>query len=429
MGPPMKALSAAFLAFVALSGCSRHTEPSEMLVAIQIQDRNGITETISIPERLYTYEQTDFLNSQPYKKVLRVYKKEGKNRSVITAYHPNGSISEYLEAEDMRAHGAFREWFSNGQIKIEATVIGGTADITPAAKKDWLFHGVCHVWNEQGNLVAAIPYEKGLLQGISTTYFPSGSIQKQTSYVRNLEEGECAEFYPNGNLKSKQQYLKGLKSGSGIGFFENGQTAYTEEYTEGLVLQGAYNNLQGEQIASIKDGRGIQALYHNNAISFLLEMHQGAPDGPVRKFTPQGELLASYFIKNGRKQGEEIEYYLPSETGEKGLKPKLSVQWDQDFIHGIIKTWYPNGQLQSQREYCRNEKLGPSCSWYKNGSLMLVEEYEEGKLIKGVYYKKGQNEPISTIINGNGLAHLYDENGIFMKKITYAGGKPVLPED
>ncbi len=145
MGPPMKALSVAFLAFVALSGCSRHTEPSEMLVAIQIQDRNGITETISIPERLYTYEQTDFLNSQPYKKVLRVYKKEGKNRSVITAYHPNGSISEYLEAEDMRAHGAFREWFSNGQIKIEATVIGGIADITPAAKKDWLFHGVCHV--------------------------------------------------------------------------------------------------------------------------------------------------------------------------------------------------------------------------------------------------------------------------------------------
>jgi hypothetical protein len=54
---------------------------------------------------------------------------------------------------------------------------------------------------------------------------------------------------------------------------------------------------------------------------------------------------------------------------------------------------------------------------------MLVEEYEDGNLMKGAYYKKNQAEPISTIRNGNGVAHLYDEEGIFSKKVIYAKGK------
>lgn len=418
-----------FLALVTISGCSHYSEIPDPLVAIQIQDRNGITETISIPERLQNYEKTDFLASQPFKKVLRVYKKAGKNHSIITAYHPNGAIAQYLEAEDMRAHGYFREWFPNGQMKIEAIVIGGTADITSGAKKDWLFDGICQVWDDQGNLLVKIPYAKGVIEGMSVSYYPSGAIQKQAPYVKNLEEGETAEFYPNGTLKLRQNYLKGVKNGISTGYFENGQKAWTEEYTEGRVLNGIYHNLQGDQVSEVRDGRGIQALYNGDSISILLETHQGLPEGVVKKFTPKGELLASYFMKNGRKHGEEIEYYLFSETGEKQLKPKLSVQWDQDAIHGIVKTWYMNGQLQSQREYCRNEKLGPSCAWYKSGTLMLVEEYEDARLMKGAYYKKNQNEPVSTIMNGNGIASLYDEDGVFIKKVAYAKGKPTNPED
>ena len=416
-------------ACVLASGCSHHVESPESLIAVQIQDRNGITETVSIPERLQNYQNIDFLSSQPYKKVLRVYKKDGKNRSVITAYHPNGNIAQYLEAEDMRAHGYFREWFANGQLKIEAIVIGGTADITPAAKRDWLFDGICRVWDERENLLAAIPYAKGFLEGMSTSYFPSGSIQKQTPYTRNLEEGESVEFYPNGKLKLRQTFRKGMKHGATSVYFENGQTACMEEYSDGLLLHGMYHNTQGDLIANVRDGRGIQALYDNQTVSLLVEIHQGIADGAIRKFTPKGELFSSYFVKNGRKQGEEIEYY-PSSDKEAGqLQPKLSVHWDQDMVHGIVKTWYPTGQLESQREYCRNERLGASCAWYKNGSLMLVEEYEEGRLVKGAYYKKGQNEPVSTILNGNGIASLYDENGIFMKKIIYANGKPSQPED
>src|SRR3990167_1007693 len=169
---------------VTACGCSHYSEIAvEPLFAIKIQDRNGLTETISSPERLEAYKGTDFLSSQPYKKVLRVYKKAGKTHSVITAYHPNGAIAQYLEAEEMRAHGAYKEWFPNGQQKIEAIVIGGTADIVPGAQRDWLFDGITRVWNEQGHLLAKIPYQKGVLQGTSTYYYSSGETQRQIQYI------------------------------------------------------------------------------------------------------------------------------------------------------------------------------------------------------------------------------------------------------
>ena len=60
---------------------------------------------------------------------------------------------------------------------------------------------------------------------------------------------------------------------------------------------------------------------------------------------------------------------------------------------------------------------------------MFIEEYEEGLLVKGAYYKKNQNDPVSTVINGNGTAYIYNEDGIFMKKILYVKGKPTDPED
>ena len=41
----------------------------------------------------------------------------------------------------MRASGIYREWFPTGQLKIEAYVIGGSADVGVGAQSDWLFDG------------------------------------------------------------------------------------------------------------------------------------------------------------------------------------------------------------------------------------------------------------------------------------------------
>ena len=179
-----------------LSQCGQyHDETSFPLIAIQIEDRNGLTETVSTPERLELYDKLDYLSSQPYKKVVRIFKKDGKSQSKISTYHPNGVICQYLEAEEMRAHGAYKEWHPNGQIKIEAQIIGGPADLSPAAQREWLFDQTNQVWDEKGQQIAKIIYEKGVLEGTSLYFHPSGAIKKTVSFKRGILDGEVIEYY------------------------------------------------------------------------------------------------------------------------------------------------------------------------------------------------------------------------------------------
>ena len=406
--------------------CSRHEAP-ESVVAIQIQDRNNLTETISSKERLESYANTDFLRSQPYKKVLRIYRTDGKSHSKITTYHPNGLVWQYLEAEELRANGAYVEWHPNGEKKIEATVIGGTADVSQGAQQDWLFDGVSKVWNEQGCLIAKIPYAKGVLEGKSISYYPTGRIEKELPYHSHMLDGTAIEYYESGTLRSKTNYKSGQKDGPSFGYFQNGQIAREEKYREDLLLNASYYNGKGELLSSVEDGMGFRAIFDGETLSYLVQIQQGFAQGGVKCFTPKGDLLSTYHIKNGKKTGTEITYYSPNEA--EGNLTKLSVDWVEGTIHGSVKTWYKNGQMESQREYCRNKKMGPSLAWYKNGSLMLVEEYEEDKLLKGQYYKKNALDAVSSVINGSGVAHLYDEDGIFLKKITYQKGEPVAPNE
>ncbi len=117
----MKKITALFLILI-LTGCVSKTAQNSDLVTIQTLDRNGFSETVSAKERLGKYEKTDFLTSQPYQKVVRVYGKssQGKTSSKVTTYHSNGQPWQYLEVENGRAHGKFLEWHPNGQLKIEA---------------------------------------------------------------------------------------------------------------------------------------------------------------------------------------------------------------------------------------------------------------------------------------------------------------------
>ena len=414
------------------TGCNR-TEINDSIVAIQIQDRNGLTETISTPERLENYNQIDFMTAQPYKKILRIYRNKGKSHSKITTYHPNGGIWQYLEAEELRAHGAYKEWFANGHQRIEARVIGGTADVAQGAQSDWLFHGISRVWDEQGRLVAELPYNQGVLDGISLYYFPTGTIEKELPYQNHILEGTSIEYYPNGEIRAKTSYKQGNKEGLSAGYFQNRQIAWEEEYRDNLILKGSYYNTKGELLSKVDEGSGFRALFDGDTLSYLIQIQQGFAEGGVKQFTNKGDLQAIYYIKNGKKYGTETIYYLPQERGDHSsktaLQPKLSINWEDNCVHGSVKTWYNNGQLQSQRDFCRNKKMGPSLSWYRDGSLMLVEEYDEDKLLKGQYYKKNGLDSISSVINGSGIATLYDENGVFLRKVSYIKGDSVDPND
>jgi len=428
----MKRLSitSLFLSLLLLMGSCASSKQcpdnSGNLISINIIDHEGLSQTISNNERLKRYENVDFLKPQPYQKVLRVYGRDpqGNSHSYITSYYPNGQPRQYLEVINNRAYGIYREWFSNGVLKLEGFIIGGEADLGTAAEKTWLFEDCCKVWDENAVLIAEIRYFKGLLDGFSTYYHSKETIWKQVPFCNGKIEGTLFIYLENGSLFQSTDYNQGRKNGPSIRYWDNMQIAAEETYSEGLLITGRYHNHEGEIIAQIDDGTGYRAIFGKEALSELQEYHQGILDGEVKAFGKNGRLLKIYHMKNHVKHGEEVEYYDKKVIKQKPA-PKLSINWYDGKIQGLVKTWYDNGVQESQREMSANIKNGLSTAWYRDGSLQLIEEYDHEKLVKGEYYQKGEKEPISTVFQGDGIVTLYDSEGNFLRKMNYHHGKPL----
>ena len=91
-----------------------------------------------------------------------------------------------------------------------------------------------------------------------------------------------------------------------------------------------------------------------------------------------------------------------------------------------MRSWYENGVLESEREVNGNKRHGTAAAYYDNGSLMLMEEYDNDKLVKGAYYQFKDKKPISRIEDGTGLATLHYADGRFKQKISYERGHPKI---
>jgi antitoxin component YwqK of YwqJK toxin-antitoxin module len=425
-------ISVLVLSVLLLTGCARTNDSDEgVLTSINIIDRNGFSETISSTDRLTDYDGVDFLSDQPYQKVLRVYSRDvmGDVRAYITSYHPNGQPKQYLEVVNGRAFGSYQEWYPSGQMKLEVTVVGGEADLNTCAEKSWLFDGLSRVWDEDGNVKAEIPYLKGVLDGVSLYYHCNGSVWKRSPFCNGNMEGDFEVYLENGELLQRTAYSGGFKNGPSTRSWPGGAIASEELYSQDLLLTGRYLDRNGKVVAQIENGNGQRAVFGKDNVSELQEYHQGIPEGVLSVFGKNQILIREYHLKDAVKNGEEIEYYNSPKPSSKP-QPKLSVNWYQGVIQGLVRTWYPNGVLESQREMSCNKKNGISTAWYRDGSLMLIEEYDHDKIVRGEYYKMGEKYPVSQVVLGKGIATMYDADGNFLRKTTYVNGKPgeVLPD-
>lgn len=417
----------------AITACATNKQvacpPPPCLTSINIVDRNGLTETINNPERIEQYTNVNFLTPQPYQKVLRIYTRDcqGNIPAIITSYHSNGYPNKYLEVVNSRAFGAYKEWYPNGNQKICATVMEGTADIVDGTEKTWIFDGCCEAWNENGELEASIPYIKGTLEGVSTYYHCDGSVWKLIPYCQNQVHGKVEIYRCDGTLLQTTSYCNGIKEGESLRYWEPEKLAAEETYCEGLLAFAHYYDCDGKCIANIQNGSGMRAIFGKDTVLEMQEYRAGVLEGEVRVLDRMGRVTNTYHAKNGNKHGEEVIYYEMGRFQQDQIQ-KLSMNWFEGKIQGIVKTWYSNGVQESQKEMTNNKKNGHSTAWYRDGSLMMIEEYEQDKLMKGEYYNKGEKYPITMIEEGKGTATLFDTEGNFVRKIEYRNGKPLLEE-
>jgi len=390
-------------------------------------DRNGTAETISNIERLKQYQCVDFSKPQSYEKVLRIYNRDsqGNIHANVHSYHENGQPKQFLEVVNSRAFGAYKEWHLNGCIKLQACVIGGEADLTPTAEESWLFDGCAYAWDEEGSQIATFSYEKGILQGNSYQYHPNGQIWKKIPYQNNEIHGSSETYLENCQLLQQNEYFEGARQGSSYRYWTPKQLASEEEYQKDTLRFGRYYEPSGHVVSEINDGNGYRSIFCKTGVAELHEYRHGEPDGEVKVFGTDQKLFRKYHVKNSQKNGEEIEYY---ENPHLRHLPKISLSWYQGKVQGIVKTWYDNGVQESKREMSNNTKNGISTAWYRDGNLMLIEEYDHDKLVKGEYYPKSDKHPISIVKEGKGVATLFDPEGNYVRKVHYENGTPTKTE-
>ncbi|MES2345822.1 MAG: hypothetical protein V4494_07795 [Chlamydiota bacterium] len=419
----LKALMRYLILLILCSCAAKSTQHDpEVLTSLQIIDRNGFSETISAKSRLSNYENVNFLEPQPYKKVMQVFgkTKDRQPGAKITSYHANGGLWQYLEIQSGRAYGNYEEWHPNGKLRLKSYVIEGLPDIGEKAQLSFIFDGKSTAYDERGHLIAEIFYEKGSLEGTSLYYHANGVLSKSIPYRNNKIQDEVLFYDETGALIERLSYKDDTRQGTSEGWWSQETVKYKENYHLDHLQSAVYYAPDGSLIAEINNGYGLQAFFLDDKLLSLSEFQEGMLHGKVEIFDKDGFITNIYHMQDGKKHGEEWEYF------PKQKNPKLYLNWNEDTIQGMTKTWYNNGVLQSEREIHGNKKHGLSFAWYEEGQLMLMEEYENDTLIQGSYYKKGDKLPVSKVNEGNGIATLYDSKGHFLKKITYERGTPVL---
>lgn len=397
--------------------------PSSTLASVNIIDRNGVSETISSKERLKKYQEVDWLSPQPFEKVLRVYTRDsiGDIHAYVTSYYENGLPKQYLEVVNARAKGSYREWHENGVKKLEATVIGGEADLTAEAQKTWLFDGESKVWDDCGNPEACFCYANGTLEGNSLYFHKNGAVWKSVPFYQGMIQGLFVIYLDNGDVFQTTEFQLGKKSGSSLRYWTCGNLSTEERFCDDELLSARYWNKKGDLICEVVEGCGTRAVFGKEAVIEYQEIKRGVIDGEIQSFGSNGELVRLWHVSNGLKHGEETEYY-PVNYCREQLKPQITINWWEGKIQGLTKTWYPNGVQESQREMSGNKKNGFLTAWYQDGTIMLMEEYDQDKLLRGEYYKKGDRIPVSEVKNGTGTATLYDNEGHLIHRVNYVKG-------
>lgn len=421
----MKHLITTLSLAVILCGCqaSKSKQGEESIRSISFIDRNGMAETVSNKIRLKQYKDTDFQQRQSYQKILRIYDrdKNGNIKAKMTSYYANGQPKQYLEIVNSRAFGPYIEWHDNGKIKLQVCVIGGEPDLNKEAEESWLFDGHALVWDREGQQIADFNYEKGKLTGYSNEFHANGTVWRRTPYRDSLPHGTEETFLENGDLLQFVNYENGRRHGTSKRFWTPGELAVEEHFVQGKLEFGRYHDKQGHLVAQINDGDGFRATFSRNHISELHEFKNGIPEGEVKVFGSDRKLFRQYQVKNETKHGVETEYYEQPHLRD---QPKMSITWFEGKIQGIAKTWYENGVQESNREMSGNAKNGLATAWYQDGNLMLIEEYEFDKLVRGEYFRRGDKYPVSQVRDGKGTVTLFDPEGNFLQKINYQGGIP-----
>lgn len=232
---------------------------------------------------------------------------------------------------------------------------------------------------EKIRVVAYVPFDNIIIDGVIV-------IDKDNYIViNNIENGiknGFSELYYKDVLKEKGIYKDGNKVGVWKKYYDDGKIESEIKYNE------------KSNITSLKE-------YHKNGKIAVYINNNGKI--PVIKIYDENGRLQEVrkqfieFVDSGTEIGKFTENLLNS------YKVSNSSEISKNKKNGLVKTYYDNGNIKTEKYYKKGVKSGISREYDENGNLIIEENYRNGEL--------------------DGLQKLYSEGGILLSETNYKNGK------
>jgi len=328
----------------------------------------------------------------------------GKKNGSYTAFYDNGQVKIKTNFFNDSIVGEYKEYYENGNILTDTYIFETQDYLFPdlSKKTELKFYGKTHTeYYKNKNIKIQIGkpelrsyqefYENGQLK-LSTQINNDFLIVGIHKYFGNYES-----FYDNGQLEIKTSYESSIINGLYEEYYENGTLKIKANYNKGS-LNGTYEEFFANgNLKILKQPTGEKSNCGFNSdkggFFYFTEYYENG------KIKIKSVLKECVTIMARKTKGVKNIYYKsewvyegPYEEYYSNGKLKIVTQHEYHGIFGVYKEYYINGKIKIETEYGKFGKEGNYLEHFKSGKLKVKTVYFND-LINGEfkkYYKNGQ---------------------------------------
>lgn len=306
--------------------------------------------------------------------------KEDKKNGETKLYNDLGVISEVIN---------YKNGMKNGLYKIYLPLDSG--------KISYLFSEVNYNENKKNGdafefdtsscIITLLKYDNG---------FEIYNEKINRFDLDNKKHGTWKEFYDNGNIKLEIKYSHGKLNGRLKEFNKNGKIIYIEEFYNGEIAEKKQEiifefekqiNIDGTiSIGVYKNNKkqGTFKKYSENEVLINYENYKnniklssGMIDslsfkqGPWTYFYKNGEIKATGYFTNDKKDSSWIYYFPNGEIQQKGF-------YSNALPTGHWIWWYENKQEHRVENFIKGKENGESVEYDTLGNIITKGQYNNG---------------------------------------------------
>lgn len=232
------------------------------------------------------------------------------------------------------------------------------------------YSGVYKRFNLLGALESKGTYVEGSAEGERIWYFPDGSIEIIGNYANDKRDSLWKYYYEKGKLSSEVNYVDGERDGVSKHYSFDGILILEKKYMRGNLI--AYRSLIGKSNDWVEfSGTGtIRAVHPNGKLALEESYKDGLLHGSIKSYFSNGQLQSLKNYQYGDYDGLQTYYYPDG-------KVKLKEFYILDDAHGRWERFDPSGRIESVMSFSHGYPQG------------VAEQYSQGKKIKSVKFYYG----------------------------------------